>query len=387
MADGSNDGLQMNIAVFCIAMSLVITFLLPMVLPGSGDQTDWEEVYGARAELEGFTGASMTNQSPWQLTGVYLPYVQGNEYQIIDEWLTGSSVSYSQIGEYSGIKLDPSQKSSVPLAVQEDRKTINTGEFQWYWKAYVDIPGFFDLDGTNSLYDFANWVSTSLGWGEIDPYVYETAEFPTWEYSGYRYEFQPVLKINTSGGENALATDDGKLSIVWYDTYGTEGISGGLMLYSNQTRGLIANITAAEIVADYSRSSAYASQYVLDFDGVPINMYIKFDPEVVTGSQDLMDAWSAGDWSLAFSVTSASNLIDIENSTANAVSAGTMIDTYVKIMTFDVPNLNIYWNAVLYVLCVLPLQFASILFLSRFGIVGVSAGIIGNVLLGVGSIL
>lgn len=375
----------MSIAVFCIAMSLVITFLLPMVLPGSGDQTDWQEVYGARAELEGFTGASMTDQSPWELTGVYTPYIQGQEFDIIDDWLTGPAVeNYPFVGEYTGIKLDPEYKSSVPLGIQEDTKTVNTGQVQWYWQPLLaDTEG----DGVNNLYSFANWLSTSLGFGTIDPYVYRTDDFPTWEYSGYRYEFRPILKINTSGGENALATDDGTLSIVWYDTYGQEGISGGLILYSNASRGMIANITAAEIVDDYSRASAYASQYVLNFDGVPLNMYVKFDPDVITGSQDLMDAWSAGDWSLAFSVTSASNLIDIENSTANAVSAGTMIDTYVKIMSFDVPNLNIYWNAVLYVLCVLPIQLAMILFLSRFGIVGVSAGIIGSVLMSVGGIL
>lgn len=159
------------------------------------------------------------------------------------------------------------------------------------------------------------------------------------------------------------------------------------MLYSNQTRGVVANITAAEIVADYSRSDAYATHYTLNFDGIPVNMYIKFDPDVITGSQDLMDAWSAGDWSLAFSVTSASNLLDLENSMANAVSIGTIIDTYVKIMTMDIPQLNIYWNVVLYVLCVVPLQLVMVMFLSRFGIAGTGAGIIGSVLMFAGGII
>lgn len=377
MADG--DGLQMGIAIFCVAVSLVVTFMVPLILPGQTDATNWEDVYSARAELEGFTGASMTNQSPWELTGVYLPYIQGEPFDVIDDWLTGPAVSYPYIGEYSAIKLDPSKKSSVPLATQEDTQTINTGNYQWYWTAY---------DGAlNPLYNFSNWFSQTLGWGTIDPYVYRTADFPTWEYSGYRYEFQPILKINTTGGENALATDDGRLSIVWYDTYGTEGISGGLMLYSNQTRGIVANLTAAEIVADYSRSDAYASHYVLNFDGIPINLYVRFDPDVITSSADLMDAWSAGRWSLAFSVTSASNLLDLENSMANSVSVGTLIDTYSKIMMMELPELNIYWNAVLYVICVVPLQLAMVLFLSRFGIAGTSAGIIGSVLMAVGGIL
>lgn len=373
------DSVQLAVAVFCLTISLAVSILMPIALPGQGDGTDWQEVYGARAELEGFTGASMTNQSPWQLTGVYLPYISGQEFQVIDDWLTGPAVDYPYIGEYSAIKLDPSMKSSVPLAVQEDVQTVNTGYYQWYWTAYDG--------GLNPFYNFSNWVSQSLGWGTVDPYVYRTAELPTWEYSGYRYEFQPILKINTTDGENELATDDGRLSIVWYDTYGTEGISGGLMLYSNQTRGVVANITAAEIVADYSRSDAYATHYTLNFDGIPVNMYIRFDPDVITGSQDLMDAWSSGDWSLAFSVTSASNLLDLENSMANAVSIGTIIDTYVKIMTMDIPQLNIYWNVVLYILCVVPLQLVMVMFLSRFGIAGTGAGIIGSVLMFAGGII
>lgn len=371
------DGLQLGVAVFCVAVSLVVTMMLPMVLPGQSDAIDWQEVYGARSELEGFTGASMVDQSPWQLSGVYLPYVQGEEFEISDNWLTGPSVEYSQIGEYTGIRLDPAFKSSVPLAVQKDVVTVNTGQLEWYWSNW-GAPG---ASGTNVLYDFSNWVSQSLGWGTINPYIMKTAEYPLWEYSGYRYEFSPILKINTTGGENDLATDDGKLSIVWYDTYGTEGISGGLMLYSNTSQGLIANITAAEITADYSRDSAYASSYVLDFDGVQVNMYIRFDPDVVTSSWDLMDAWSQGHWTLAFSITSASNLIDIENSMANSISIGNMIESYAQIMTFSVPGLNVYWDAVLYILCVMPLQLVMILFFSRFGIAGLSAGIIGSVLM------
>lgn len=376
------DGLQLGVAIFCITISLVITMMLPMILPGQADAIDWEEVYDARAELEGFTGQSMIDQSPWALTGVFEPYIQGQAFAVSDDgWLTGGSVSYEYIGDYTNIKLDPTQKSSVSLGVQSDVQTVNTGQVQWYWQPLLrDTEG----DGVNNLYSFANWVSQSLGFGGIDPYVYRTAEFPTWEYSGYRYEFTPILKINTTGGENTLATDDGRLSIVWYDTYGTEGISGGLVLYSNASKGLIANITADEIIADYNRSEAYASSYTLNFDGVPINMFVRFDPEVTTSSMDLMDAWTQGLWTIAFSVTSASNLIDIENSTANSVSIGNMIETYIDIMQFDVPNLGIYWNVVLYVLCVVPLDLALIMFLSRFGIVGTSAGIIGSILMAVG---
>lgn len=399
---GGDDRLQVQLAVFGIVISLMVTALLPVLIPtGNAAGYTLEEIYAERNSLELYTGESMINQSPFKLVHVYLPYTLGDaEYHLTEEgWLYGSELkneeeepSYvingvEQIGK-TEVRLDPAYKSSVPLYQSPTA-----------YLEYKKISMWDDLLGGGFWSELANgifeWISLPGAHIEFaDDLSYErpsTAYYPTWNYSGYRYEFDPMLRIQTNtDGEpsvNMKTVDDAKLSIVWYDTDGQEGISGGLVLYNQRTNAILASYTAAEIVANYDPLSQTASKFYLDFDGTRIWMWIKFDPDVLINNLDLSQSFTLGRWTVAFTTASADTFLDLQNSQSFTSSLGGMLETYIGIFTQNLPQLDPIWNLVLWVVCVMPMSLAVILFLSRFGLAGIGAGILGTLLIAGGGLI
>lgn len=385
----SDDSIQITTAVFAVVMSLFITMCVPFLAP-EYDTYDYETLYQARQEVQAFTGASMTNKAPWELTGIYTPYESGpvDDHLTDSGWLYGESItaennpdnspSVSGIGEYSGIRRDPNKKSSTPLSQGESQYQDVAVDIKSYYKA--TLRGGND---TNNLFKFLDWLGA-----DVDPYIYETVERPTWSYTGYRYEFAPLTKIATDG--NTTAAQDARLSVVWYsefmDAYGvgSEGLSGGLVLMNARTNAILANITMDEVIADYKLGSMYSTAYRMDFDGTLIDFNIRFDPaELASGTYTLDELWTKGFWTMAVTAVSAANFMDIEGSTSLSTSVGGILETYQQIFLFDLPNVPTTWSMVLWVLCILPVEIVMLMFLSRFGAKGLAIGILGNVLLGV----
>lgn len=384
LSASGDDSLQMKMFVWGFVLSIAISVLLPVMYPAA-PSTGYtiEEIYAEREALEAYTGESMVNQAPFVLAHVYTPYVAGDEYKTTaDGWLYGdeltdgngqpyfvpSTATDNQIGMTKGIRLEPTAKSDVPLFQSDYKAAIATKNLKWYYTA---------ADGSlNTLGGIAQFFGA-------DVYETSTQTLPAWNFSGYRYEFDPMLRLNTTDGADLKAVSDATLSIVWYDLDGAEGISGGLVLYNNITNGIVANYTAAEIIANYQATSATATSYSLDFEGTKVHMFIQMDPDVKVSGMDLETAWTEGRWTLAFTCASADAYMDITNSNSFAGSVGNILTTYTQLMTFNLPNISTEYNLVLWAICVGPMAMAVLLFLSRFGIAGIGAGILGMVLTGV----
>ena len=414
---GGDDTLQVKLAVLGVVVSLIVTAMLPIMLYNNPTGYDLQDVQEIRDDMARFTGKSMVDQSPFVLQHVYTPYVVGEEWRTTEEgWLYGSELGTTDPetgiftpeyldpqtgqnlidGHTSQIRLDPAYKSDTPLFQSDYTAVVTIPEAKWYYKPGFGLFGVDDQpdDGTydvtlptSTAPDAINVFGRIAEWLGFDVWESKSVTYPTWNFSGYRYEFDPVLRINTEDGTSTKTVTDAKLSIVWYDLDGgngssTQGISGGLILYNNKTNGIVANYTAAEIIANYNTASMRASEYVLDFEGVEISMYIMFDADVRTNPLGLSEAWDQGKWTIAFSTHSADLFLDIENSTSFTASVGNMINTYIDIFTFNTPELSAEWDLVLWVICGLPLMLAMILFLSRFGLAGIGAGILGGVLMG-----
>ena len=201
------------------------------------------------------------------------------------------------------------------------------------------------------------------------------------------YHFSPTYRISTQGSSaTTLNSDMASLNIVWYDNGNDSGISGGLVLQSNKSSAIIADFAAVDIIADLNESSDYATRYLLNFEDIQVYMYIMFDTSVLTSGYSLIDAWNQGYWTIAFASPSADGLMDIFNSNDLSASMGNLLDTYLSIFTFNMPNCPAAWNIVFWLVCVLPLEIAVIMFLSRFGIVGLGAGVLGNALAFIGGV-
>lgn len=341
MADSGNDSVLIKVAVFGIAMSVICSLGITILLQPSSDYSS-AEIADYRDALVDFSGESMLNQSPWVLTGVYTPWISGypvEGHMDSDGWLYGESIAYDDIGKSADIRLSTAQKSAVPLSISEERPSY---EFVSGKKWWADSGIFTPI---------TSFIPELLG---KDPYTYDTGTATIWNYTGYRYVFDPTLPFS-----NETSSVDGSLSIVWYSYNGQEGLSGGLQIYGGDT--LISNIAAVDIISAYSSVSGLASTYDFVFDGVTLTLSVRFDQTALDAGVPLMQAWTSGDWSMAISAKSAGNFLDVEGSSAYAYTAGGVIDTYVDIFTFSTPSIDNPWmDLVLWLMVGLPMSVAMI---------------------------
>lgn len=338
-----DDQILIKIAVFGMAMSVFCTaFAGILLVDGQGDY-DYDQISGYRADLVSFSGESMLNSSPWVLTGVYTPWIpeMGTSGHVSDGWLYGTSVSYADIGKSADIRLDAAQKSAVPLGYTDAVATYVYQSGMAWWNSGILAP---------------LRLASLLG---VDPYSYAEATARSWDYTGYRYVFDPTLPFSSSEASGTTSTVDGELSIVWYAYNGQGGLSGGLDIYGG--RVLLASYSAADIVTGYGSTSGYATTYDFDFEGTHIQLSVKLDQDYIEGGVPLMQAWNEGRWSMAVSSVSAGNFFDITESTSFANTAGNMIDTFVRIYTFNFEVDNPLINTVLWLVVGLPMTMAMLL--------------------------
>lgn len=338
MASYGDDATLMKIAVFGLAMSIICTMGIQIMFVETGDY-DYDDIQAYKNELISFSGDTMVNNSPWVLQHVYTPWnpsLPADSEHYDDGWLYGEAVQYDDIGKAADIRMDPQQKSSVPLSYTSERASFQQQSGTEWW---ADIP-------------IIGWIGTSLG---FDPYTYKTIVANNWNYTGYRYVLDPTLPFAET--PNTPSARDGSLSLVWYTYGGQEGLSGGLDIYGGEIK--LASYSATDIVADYNDSSSYATVYDFDFTGTHLNLSIRFDPTVIENGVPLMQAWTEGSWSFAVSSISAGNFLDIDNSTSYADTMGSMLDTFIKIYTFNLPNFNNEWaSMILWLMVGLPMTIA-----------------------------
>ena len=338
MTEGGGERTLVKIAIFCIGLSVMCTCLVSLYTEGSSDY-DYDMINAYRSELIEFSGGQLVNDNPWVLSGCYTPFTPGTipdsdiPNHIEDDngqsigWLYGESIAYSYIGEVARIKLDPNQKSNQLLTVGDPLDYEYQNGKSW-WNGGNEW-GISFIDNKYTLSFIQNYVVQNQNWG------YETVSGTAnnWNYTGYRYVFDPVLPFNSEA-----SSKDGRLSLVWYQIPTDTGLSGALEIYGatkDQNQIRLGSISASEIITAFRSTAGYVQVFDFNFEGTHLNLTIQFDPTVYNSYNTLQDAWDAGAWSMAISSASAGNFFDVENSNAFNVTAGSMLDTFVSIYTFD----------------------------------------------------
>lgn len=340
MASYGDDATLMKVAIFGITVSLLCTLGISLMLVETGDY-DYEDIQAYRNDLISFSGESMINDNPWVLVHVYSPWnpslKASTHYD--DGWLYGEDITtYLDLNKSADIHMDPTQKSTVPLTYTTEVASFEQRDGTEWW---ANIP-------------VINWIGESLG---FDPYTYKTVVANNWDYTGYRYVLDPTLPF--AENPDTPSARDGSLSLVWYTFNGQEGLSGGLDVYGGTVK--LASYSATDIIADYNEGSSYATVYDFDFEGTHLNLSIRFDANVIENGTPLMQAWTEGSWSFAVSSVSAGNFLDITNSTSYTDSVGSMINTFIQIFTFNVPDLGNSWaGMILWLMCGLPMTIAML---------------------------
>lgn len=376
----SDDSTLVKIAIFGIAMSLVVSAMCTMFLAGTSDY-DYDAIAGYRSDLVKFSGESMLNETPWVLSHVYTPFQPS---QVAEEdtpnhrdeagWLFGEDVTtYPYLHKSADIKLAVGQKSNQELSIGDPYEYTYRGGYKaWAGGNNLGIDlrpiaQFFVNLATGG--GVAPGLNAPNDLGDDYGRIYETAIGNNWNYTGYRYVFDPTLPF-----ADESSSKDGQLSIVWYDYDQNTGISGGLDIYGaghaygeSPAETRLASIGADEIIRGYQSSGGYSAIYPFNFGGVHLKLHILFDPQVMDNYNMLREAWDAGAWSMAISSPSAGNFFDVENTSTFTNTAGNMIDTFVQIYTFQVPEFeNDPWaNVILWLMCGLPMTFGMLLITSR----------------------
>ena len=371
MADQGDAHTLVVIAIFCIAMSVMSTCLVSMFVSGSSDY-DYDTINAYRSDLTSFSGGQLVNDTPWVLNGVYTPFTPGSipDEDIPDHierdggrttgWLFGQKITnYPYLGEVADIKLDKNQKSNQLLTVGNPTEYEYRNGKSWWnggneWGVTVLDPGL------------VRWFSETTGIGDIDEnYGYETVSGAAnnWNYTGYRYTFDPVLPFSSQA-----SAKDGRLSLVWYQIPGDTGLSGALEIYADKDHEQIklGSISARDIINTFRSSEGYVQTFDFDFEGTHLNLTIRFDPTVYNSYSTLQQAWDDGAWAMAISSASAGNFFDVENSNAFNVTAGSMLDTFVQIYTFEYPHFDNSWmEFIMWILVGLPMTLGMLLITMR----------------------
>lgn len=364
------------IAIFCIAMSVMTTCLFAVFGNGSGDY-DYDAINSYRADLVEFSGGQLTNDNPWVLSEVYTPFTPGTipDSEIPDHiendngrsvgWLFGENITnYPYIGKSANIKLDPDQMSNQLLRQGESVNYEYRNGKSW-WAGNNDL-GIVLLNPDTVKYYATKYSWTGLFDG-IDPnYGYETVSgtVNNWNYTGYRYVFDPVLPFN-----DQASSKDGRLSILWYKIENDSGISGALEVYGTSNGEVIkyGEVHTSDIIGTFLSTAGYVQVFDFNFQGTHLNLTIRFDPTVYETYSSVQQAWDAGAWSMAISSASAGNFFDVETSNAFNVTAGSMLDTFIQIYTFEYPHFeNDSWmEFIMWMLVGLPATLGMLLITIR----------------------
>ena len=371
MADQGDAHTLVVIAIFCIAMSVMSTCMVSMFVSGSSDY-DYDTINAYRSDLTSFSGGQLVNDTPWVLNGVYTPFTPGSipDEDIPDHierdggrttgWLFGDKITnYPYLGEVADIKLDKNQKSNQLLTVGNPTEYEYRNGKSWWnggneWGVTVLDPSL------------VRWFSQTTGIGDIDEnYGYETVSGAAnnWNYTGYRYTFDPVLPFSSQA-----SAKDGRLSLVWYQIPGDTGLSGALEIYADKDHEQIklGSISARDIINTFRSSEGYVQTFDFDFEGTHLNLTIRFDPTVYNSYSTLQQAWDDGAWAMAISSASAGNFFDVENSNAFNVTAGSMLDTFIQIYTFEYPHFDNSWmEFIMWILVGLPMTLGMLLITMR----------------------
>lgn len=361
MADSGDAHTLVKVAVFCITMSIISTAMITWYINGSSDY-DYDTLAAYRSELVDFSGGQLVNDNPWVLTGVYTPFIpsQVATEDIPDHieydngrggWLFGQKITtYADLNKSADIHLDKNQKSNQLLTVGDSSNFRFWNGKEW-WAG--GNPYGIDLSGIGRFLveTFTDDDTTYYG------YKQESYSANNWNYTGYRYTFDPTLPF-----KNETSSKDGRLSLVWYSIPDDTGLSGALEVYGSAGNDqiLLGHYSAYDIIRAFQSSMGYVQVFDFNFEGTHLNLTIRFNPTVYSDYNSLLAAWNDGAWTLAISSASAGNFFDVENSNAFTSTTGSMLDTFVSIYTFKTPSFedDPAINTIIWLLVGLPMTIA-----------------------------
>lgn len=351
--------------IFAMVLMIVMPIMINNLVPSQAIDVDQDALLDDYYE---FTGSSQghTKEAVWVLTGIYTPYAGGNYGYTDDGWLYGSRVQYNTPEQYENspqsfkvyrddnglyryyydtadydkdkgtghkgsfrIATEEDHQNNSNIAVGSDIKQSTLGDL------YTHV--VFDRSQMSNIF-----FSPQAKYGENGK-LYDNSiggDHFYYEYTGYRYAFQPTSDSWTSDGDGnkiQITATTTSLSLIWYQYYTQTGISGQLVLSGSDSG--VAYINGDQIVRAFD-STTNTARFAMTFNGgVEMGIYVKIDPyATMTLQKTVKEAYDEGYWSIM--VTSLSTDPNAYVGTDFSLDINKIFMTLVDIMTFNYSKFN-----------------------------------------------
>lgn len=325
----SNEAFVKKSLIFSITGMAFMAAFLTMFLPAVDTGLDGELSELTQGYYK-FTGQQPVSEEIWGLSGIYTPYgtdSQGSESTAwgttADGWVYGSRIetySPSQMADLSPkeaytVMYDPDTGLYYYVEAGEDLEVQTVQEDPQRGTLYTAV-SMDRMHRSDVFFTPGGRISDDAGF--------------RYDFSGWRYVFQPLRDYAASNDLNVTRTTT-SLSIVWYDYYGSEGLSGQLMLNAGDAG--VSYITASQVIEAF-QSASFSSRFTMSFNGLDLYVYIKVNPYAVQfGGYTLEECWANGFWSVM--VTSPSVTSDSSAFTLQSFSPDRLFDIVVSLLSFS----------------------------------------------------
>lgn len=333
-----NESFVKGAMTFSILALVLLPAFLGIFFP-SYDGSMEKELEALGNDYYKITGASPTSEEIWGLSGIYTPYGVGPDGEASTAWGTTPDgwVFGSRIYTYA-----PSQLSDLNGGKESYTVTYDEDKGLYYYTAKgsdlssvtVHEPGGGEEQDPEkgTLYTSVTMDKTQKSnrfFTTGDKTARENGTF-YYEFTGYRYVFQPLRDYKASNDLNVDATTS-SLSLIWYSYFKDDGISGQLIISGSDSG--IAYITSTQILEAFN-AAAYSAKFQMVFNGLNMNVYIQINPYALQ-HYSVEECYAQGFWSVM--VTSPS-ISDSSGLTLDSFSPDRIWDAVYHLLTFDLDH-------------------------------------------------
>lgn len=277
-----------------------------------------------------FTSNGSKKEQPWALTGIFTPYSGGTYHYTPDGWLYGELITsysptqytgrdaYTVVRGMNGVENTPGNETGVIYTYATNNTMNGNNKGDAYTYVTMDVSQQSDIFFTDQL-------KRQSGQGFY------------YEYTGYRYSFQPLESGYTqytdadgNKGITKMNATTSSMSLIWYNFATQSGISGQLIL-SGSDYG-VSYLTAADIVSAFS-SATNTARFEMTFNGVPMFIYIQIDPSKTYQGVSVEECYNSGYWSIM--VSSLSTDPNDYYTSGFSFSPEKILDTAIALLTFN----------------------------------------------------
>ena len=327
LGNGTTDtGFVVKVIVFALLLMFLVPLFFSLFVPqlDNGEDTRYaEQIQQLENEYYLSTGRTVTaTTETWALTGIYEPFY-GSSYGITEDgWIYGArEINYSPAQYTTDLSVSgPNFRYAVQYRdglyyyTQVDGKDLSHKVGDLYTAVAMDNAHTSDV-----FFTPGGKTTTDKG------YYYE--------YSGYRYAFQPLRPYHTyiGGVDTEVEPNSTSLSLIWYQYSSLNGIAGQLTI-SGSDSGL-SYLSSTDIIREFNQTT-YSSTFDLTFNNVAMHLTIRLDPIRIAEGKSVETCYNQGWWSVV--VSSDAIVTSSLNDASYDFNPNNVFDTLIKLLTFRI---------------------------------------------------